>query len=140
MVPCLFVCSVGLVLSFFWLLWCPGALVGWCSGFVSAMVPMLPWFSDSFGAMVFWWPGALVLFCPGVLGCSGALVFWCSGASCQSCPPAHSAVTRVSCCLHGQLYAGNRTDCASDSGIIIPESDIYSNDGSKYLPTIALDR
>ena len=68
----------------FFVVWCPtSTLAPW---FFRALlfwylVFLVPWFS---GALVFWY---LVFLVP-----------WCSGASCQSCPPAHSAVTRVSCC------------------------------------------
>ena len=122
--------------------WFPGALL-WA---------MVAWFSVCFGALVFWCTGALVAwfsvcFCFLVAWCSGfqlVLVLWCSGALVAWCILPKLPTGSLCChtCLllpQRQLYGGNR-DCASDSGIIIPESDIYSSDGSKYLPTIAPDR
>ena len=137
--------------------WCPaipgpaaGHLVSWCSSLGhGSLVFSLFW---CFGFLVYWCSGGLVfslfLFSGGlVLWCSGfqlVLVLWCSGALVAWCILPKLPTGSLCChtCLllpQRQLYGGNR-DCASDSGIIIPESDIYSSDGSKYLPTIAPDR
>ena len=61
--------------------WCPDALVSWGH---DALVLGLSWCSGFQFVLVLWF--------------SGGPVLWWPGASCQSCPPAHSAVTRVSSC------------------------------------------
>ena len=95
--------------------------MAWCSGFQFVLVLR---FSD----------GLELCF-------SGGLVLWFSGGLVHPAKAAHrlTLLSHVSPPAAAPIIRRKPRDCASDSRIIIPESDI-SSDGSKYLPTIARDR